>query len=540
MEAARVPAGPVSPTNGRLRHPEDVARDAEMADAVLRLRESYRPPNTQRQEDNKMTEFFEFVEYKYPNDAYKYNLNSEKVHLFMFYQAFREKKKKGGTKEQRSGPKFSIASFEHTMSQYQKLPDGTVVLPNPDKPAGPANFDSFRHAIRKIYKFQVANNYMAFSWDHVWSMHCDQLFAHVKERVPQKKKETYQEKVDSTFQPYLMVDKYNEIEEELWNDSVKGTTRRSVCAGLRHHYNLLHSTSGILRFESITKAEISDFQGFYVPKKDTDVHPMFLMINQIAQGKTNKGRVLYGRATRHRDVRLCCIAGLSFYLMMRFFLTSEFTDFTVDDWLDNSKWFDVKLLVDTNSNDYTREMKYDSYGSHLKKILVLLSLAIGKLLHLGRNIGSKILDLLEEESEAIRRMGQWNPSVFDNSYSSKLPLSPIRKLAGFDGDSKIYFLTRGTVMTEMEYLKYQTPIGKWAYTALEGVTEAAVRAGNGKHQTAFQVLKFLTVLNECFLQDAAAMMVLHPERANHPIFDLDVFRTTQFEVCPICFVLACT
>ena len=36
-------------------------------------------------------------------------------------------------------------------------------------------------------------------------------------------------------------------------------------------------------------------------------------------------------------------------------------------------------------------------------------------------------------------------------------------------------------------------------------------------------------LNEVFLQDAAAMMVLHPERANHPLFDtLPVFATVEF------------
>ena len=36
-------------------------------------------------------------------------------------------------------------------------------------------------------------------------------------------------------------------------------------------------------------------------------------------------------------------------------MTSEFDEFTLDDWLDNKKWFDVKLLVDTSRHDVDLE-----------------------------------------------------------------------------------------------------------------------------------------------------------------------------------------
>ena len=58
--------------------------------------------------------------------------------------------------------------------------------------------------------------------------------------------------------------------------------------------------------------------GVGIPKRDNDIDPVYIMVNQISEGKTNKGRKLYGRATRHRDVSLCCIGGLSFYLALVF------------------------------------------------------------------------------------------------------------------------------------------------------------------------------------------------------------------------------
>ena len=135
-----------------------------------------------------------------------------------------------------------------------------------------------------------------------------------------------------------------------------------IATRLRHRYSAQHLTAGILRCESLSKAEWSDFLGITIPKKYTDIDDMYCMINQIPMGKTNKGRTLYGRATRHKDVRLCCIGGLAFYAQYRFDCTGEFSDFTVNDWCSREKWFDVKVLVDVQSNDFKKEMSKDTYS----------------------------------------------------------------------------------------------------------------------------------------------------------------------------------
>ena len=290
----------------------------------------------------------------------------------------------------------------------------------------------------------------------------------------------------------------------MWDDSVEAVGRRNGCAMLCHRYCLLHLCSGVLRCESLYRAELSDFIGLRPPQTETDVHQVFVMINQVAQGKTNHGRLLYGRAIRHRNPRLCCVGALSFYLQCRFWLTDEFADFTVEDWCDNKKWFDIKLLTDVNGSDNTASMKNDSYGKHVKRVLCKLQIVCDKLLHLGRNLGAKILDLLEEEMLEIKRMGQWDPSTFDNSYSSKLPMGPMRKLAGFFGSHKIHFNTRTTVKP-CDTLLRSTPIGKWVYDALDAVLAVS---DSGENTTAIAVLRFFADLNEFFLQDFAALVLL--------------------------------
>ena len=124
-------------------------------------------------------------------------------------------------------------------------------------------------------------------------------------------------------------------------------------------------------------------------------------------------------------------------------------------------------------------------------------------------------------------MGQWNPSVFDNSYSSKIPMNAIRSLAGFWGNHKIYFNTRTTVEPPESLLK-ATPIGGWCYDSYDAVVQAAEP---GKHQTAINTLAFFKELNRIFLQDAAATMVLAPDRGTHQMFlTMPVLQTDDFKV----------
>jgi hypothetical protein len=145
--------------------------------------------------------------------------------------------------------------------------------------------------------------------------------------------------------------------------------------------------------------------------------------------------MLYGWAMRHRDVRKCAKGSLAFYLAFRFSITHEFEYMMDEDWSKNKSWFNIKLLVDCfgNGDSLRKGLSQDSYSSAITTILKELGVISKKKKHLGLNIGAKMLELIEEDSENIRRLGNWDPSMQQKCYSTKIPqpMSPIRKLAGY-------------------------------------------------------------------------------------------------------------
>jgi hypothetical protein len=213
--------------------------------------------------------------------------------------------------------------------------------------------------------------------------------------------------------------------------------------------------------------------------------------------------------------------------MYRFSVTREFEDFSLEDWLDNIKWFDIKLLVDLTGVSFKKSMNNRSCADAIKAVLIFLGIAALHLLHLGRNLGAKILDMLEEENSAIQTMRNWNPSMQLSCYSTKLPMQPIRKLAGFTDANGMYYNPRTMVEVDESLLR-PTPVGCWLFDAHAAVANAN-ELGVGKF-TAMNFLSFMMTLNRVFIQDAAAMLVLHAEKIDHPLFWLEVFWSVEFSV----------
>ena len=159
--------------------------------------------------------------------------------------------------------------------------------------------------------------------------------------------------------------------------------------------------------------------------------------------------------------------------MWRFESTGEFSDPDFD-WGENSRWFDIKLLVDTSSkeeNSYFLPMKSNSYSKAMKDVLQYLGVTAGHLVHLGRVLGSKLLEMLEVESEAIRQLGNWDPKIQENSYSTKLPMKPMRNLAGYTQSNGLFYNKR-TVVEPSKDLLHSTPIGGWVYAAQATIHQA--------------------------------------------------------------------
>jgi hypothetical protein len=283
------PAAPVAIANQQtLTQPEETLLDSQLEQTVLRITSEYRPASSSTIYDAKSNEYFQYCTSCYPNDPYAKVLSQYKVYRFIFYQSFRNAKKRGGTQAQReSGAKFLRSDYDSVMDTYKlwlASNDG-MAPPEPTKPVGKQTIDQYKAVLRWIYKNQTAQRVLGLVWDQIWTLPCSQLHQVVKERRSAIKKMNYEEKLEAEFAPYVAVEQYDKIEEELWKRGDNNI--RSACAWLRHRFCLLYTTSGILRCESLYRAELSNFLGL-VMKKPEDVHPLYLMISQIPQGTFSK------------------------------------------------------------------------------------------------------------------------------------------------------------------------------------------------------------------------------------------------------------
>jgi hypothetical protein len=254
-----------------------------------------------------------------------------------------------------------------------------------------------------------------------------------------------------------------------------------------------------------------------------------------ATGKTNDTRTIFGRATRHKDVRLCPIGALAFYLALRFDITKEFSNKLPDFFLRNENWFDIRLLANAfgkRTNHTYFPLKNDTYSQTIRKVLADLGLPYQKLKHLGRGLGTKILEADDVHAEYIRQLGNWNLNATDTSYSSKLLMQPIQNAAGFVQGNGLFCNPRTVLEVPMELLQ-NSPLGDPFLDAHERIKLQVSMSLSRKEKPKFTSLAFLNFMRELnivLFQDAAAMIALHPDRGNHPLYQLQCLASPLFQV----------
>jgi hypothetical protein len=178
-------------------------------------------------------------------------------------------------------------------------------------------------------------------------------------------------------------------------------------------------------------------------------------------------------------------------------------------------------------------MANTTYADGVKLVLGELGIASNHWAHFGMVVGAKILELLETESESIRQMGNWNPFIQEMCYSIKLPLGALRKAGGFVTASGMYFLKRGQVEPSEELLLL-TPFG-FAFRILRELEALVAMTDSASPVTAMAFLKLMKASARVMLQDAACLLVEHPERGEHFFFkNLRVFQSDEFKVS-FCF-----
>ena len=219
-------------------------------------------------------------------------------------------------------------------------------------------------------------------------------------------------------------------------------------------------------------------------------------------------------------MNLCPIGALSFYLALHFHISGEFANTSPTFFLRNEEWFDIRLLANPYAarNNHRVTLKNDTYSKSIRRVLVDLGLPHQKLKHLGRGLGTTILEADDVQGEYIRQLGNWNLNCTDTAYSSKLPMMAIRNAAGFVQGNGLYCNPR-TSLEVPDDLLMTSPLGGMFIQAHE-LIKTQVRESIAKKETATNTalafLNFMRELNKVLFQDAAAMVVKTPDRRSPP------------------------
>jgi hypothetical protein len=261
-------------------------RTTHLQQAVLQGLDQYRGDGSAIAYDSARKEYREFCESLYSNEEYKYLVDDRKMFYFMFYTAMREQKSKGGKRRKNTAalPQFNRAEYDAVLARYSVWweESTTQELPHPTNPVGIQAMTQYKAGVKAEWEHQVSLGGNGLSWDHIWTQRCKKIFDNVKRRKAAVRKKNFAEKVSHEFAPYLAVERYPDMERDMWERGESG--QRFAFSWLRNRMCLLFTTSAILRCESLFKAELSDFLSirFKAPK---DVHPMHAVVMQIMKGK---------------------------------------------------------------------------------------------------------------------------------------------------------------------------------------------------------------------------------------------------------------
>ena len=215
------------PLAAQLQNPVQLDLEVGLRESILKIAEADDPENTKRSMEPKIKEYFEFCQTVYPNDPNTTILAPHKLYRFMYYQAFREKKPVGGRRSDNANkPAFDVDAYHKVIANLVDPNTGvpTSAVPTPKDPVKPSTFALYKATMRRIFGIQKARQHLAIQWDDLWTNHLNLIHKIVKQRTPKIKKQTYAEKVTSEFQPYLFVDRYPDIEKELWWLAIASST----------------------------------------------------------------------------------------------------------------------------------------------------------------------------------------------------------------------------------------------------------------------------------------------------------------------------
>ena len=177
-------------------------------------------------------------------------------------------------------------------------------------------------AVKQLMCTQRSEGLITLKSDDIMTDTLKQIIKEVKTRKNAVTKALFKERIDGEYDPFKMIGEVPKIEKYLWE--YNNMTPSFGASSLRDRFQFLMSLCGVLRSESLFKADLSDLMDIKLESQLTkEPSPYHVLILRIGEGKQNSDKSIYGRCIRHRDPRLCGVGALAMYLFLRFQVTEE-------------------------------------------------------------------------------------------------------------------------------------------------------------------------------------------------------------------------
>jgi hypothetical protein len=407
----------------------DAADRQVMEEAVAAINMANRKSNTAAAYDPKSIEWDEFCRHAHAgeHDAMKFIVTGDKLAKFLRYHAFRNKRKQGGRKKGYRAV-FDGAEYDsivQSMAEHLRLKRANPEheIPDPEDPIGYDLLNTYTSTVYNIYCEQRRHGANALPWEMIRKdPNVAEVLAMVKRRKGRIKRAKFEEKLDEQFQPFQSVEQVPKIERSIWDYGK--SCRKTAFVALRSRMTFLWCYSGVLRCESLFLGELSDLFDFSL-QRDDHSDAMDVVVLQMRTGKTVDSMVpQYGRAMRHKDVMRCAVGSLALYLLFRFDYSGEMDEGHRPDFLDNSAWFNIKLLTDGSRNRMETRMQPRSYTDVMKMCFKNLSIFTHWLSHWGRHYASAEMEMMDCPDTQQERLGKWFCFIYFISFSGFVSLMP--------------------------------------------------------------------------------------------------------------------
>ena len=141
-----------------------------------------------------------------------------------------------------------------------------------------------------------------------------------------------------------------------------------------------------------------------------------------------------------------------------------------------------------------------SYAAVIRKVLLKLDIDYCVYQsHIGRGIAPGLLEVEEVDGVDRRAIGNWTTDVFGTHYDTKLPLTAMRAMAGFDSRRGRFIHPRSSFYGDEYHAHLPGMLFPWVDEALE-------KTKGTEHHTAYAFLSLIKSLRWVILQDAAVMI----------------------------------